>query len=153
MPCRSTGDGNYEVIDDFFIDDWLREKIKVRAHCQPWYSSQCIALKQCRNEGVMAGITADRSRTLSFRYRKVGLPHPYRPAAWYSDLNLGDVFYAFATKSVQASYLLPPYGLCNSEAGPCCQSEWTGKRTAYLLGRWLNPSFSFQGICCILLCM
>ncbi|GAB4822519.1 hypothetical protein N2152v2_009565 [Parachlorella kessleri] len=29
MPCRSTGDGNYEVIDDFFIDDWLREKIKV----------------------------------------------------------------------------------------------------------------------------
>lgn len=27
MPCRSTGDGNYEVCDDFIIDDWLRKKI------------------------------------------------------------------------------------------------------------------------------
>ncbi|KAK9818266.1 hypothetical protein WJX72_009743 [[Myrmecia] bisecta] len=28
MPCRSKGDGSYEVIDDFIIDDWLRAKIK-----------------------------------------------------------------------------------------------------------------------------
>ncbi len=28
MPCRSKGDGDYEVIDDFIIDEWLREKIK-----------------------------------------------------------------------------------------------------------------------------
>lgn len=27
MPCRSTGDGNYEVCDEFIIDDWLRTKI------------------------------------------------------------------------------------------------------------------------------
>lgn len=27
MPCRSNGDGNYEVCDDFLIDDWLRSKI------------------------------------------------------------------------------------------------------------------------------
>jgi len=27
MPCRSDGDGNYEVIDDFVIDDWLRAKL------------------------------------------------------------------------------------------------------------------------------
>ncbi|KAL4421594.1 hypothetical protein ABPG75_010885 [Micractinium tetrahymenae] len=27
MPCRSNGDGNYEVIQDFAIDDWLREKL------------------------------------------------------------------------------------------------------------------------------
>jgi hypothetical protein len=27
MPCRSTGDGNYEICDDFIIDDWLRSKI------------------------------------------------------------------------------------------------------------------------------
>lgn len=27
MPCRSNGDGDYEVIDDFVIDDWLREKL------------------------------------------------------------------------------------------------------------------------------
>jgi malate dehydrogenase (NADP+) len=26
--CRSKGDGDYEVIDDFIIDDWLRTKIK-----------------------------------------------------------------------------------------------------------------------------
>eukprot|EP00884_Botryococcus_braunii_P011176 jgi/Botrbrau1/20059/Bobra.200_1s0063.1 len=28
MPCRSKGDGNYEVIPDFEIDDWLRAKLK-----------------------------------------------------------------------------------------------------------------------------
>jgi malate dehydrogenase (NADP+) len=28
MPCRSNGDGDYEVIADFFIDDWLAAKIK-----------------------------------------------------------------------------------------------------------------------------
>uniref|UniRef100_A0A7R9V6N4 malate dehydrogenase (NADP(+)) n=1 Tax=Chlamydomonas euryale TaxID=1486919 RepID=A0A7R9V6N4_9CHLO len=27
MPLRSDGDGDYEVCDDFIIDDWLREKI------------------------------------------------------------------------------------------------------------------------------
>lgn len=27
MSHRSTGDGNYEVCDDFIIDDWLRKKI------------------------------------------------------------------------------------------------------------------------------
>jgi malate dehydrogenase (NADP+) len=27
MPCRSKGDGDYEVCDDFIIDDWLRQKI------------------------------------------------------------------------------------------------------------------------------
>ena len=27
MPCRSKGDGDYEVCDDFIIDDWLRSKI------------------------------------------------------------------------------------------------------------------------------
>lgn len=26
---RSKGDGDYEVCDDFIIDDWLRAKIKV----------------------------------------------------------------------------------------------------------------------------
>ena len=26
-PFRSKGDGNYEVCDDFIIDDWLRKKI------------------------------------------------------------------------------------------------------------------------------
>ncbi len=30
MPCRSNGDGNYEVINDFVIDDWLRDKLQVR---------------------------------------------------------------------------------------------------------------------------
>jgi malate dehydrogenase (NADP+) len=28
MPCRSKGDGDYEVCDDFIIDDWLRKKIQ-----------------------------------------------------------------------------------------------------------------------------
>ncbi|EFN59784.1 hypothetical protein CHLNCDRAFT_29326 [Chlorella variabilis] len=28
MPCRSDGDGDYEIIDDFVIDDWLQAKIK-----------------------------------------------------------------------------------------------------------------------------
>lgn len=28
MPCRSTGDGNYEIVDDFVIDEWLDKKIK-----------------------------------------------------------------------------------------------------------------------------
>jgi malate dehydrogenase (NADP+) len=28
MPCRSKGDGDYEVCDDFIIDDWLRGKIR-----------------------------------------------------------------------------------------------------------------------------
>lgn len=23
MPCRSNGDGNYEIVEDFVIDDWL----------------------------------------------------------------------------------------------------------------------------------
>ena len=27
MPCRSKGDGDYEICDDFIIDDWLRSKI------------------------------------------------------------------------------------------------------------------------------
>lgn len=27
MPCRSNGDGNYEIIDDFVIDEWLQSKI------------------------------------------------------------------------------------------------------------------------------
>lgn len=27
MPCRSTGDGDYEVIDDFVIDEWLQMKL------------------------------------------------------------------------------------------------------------------------------
>ncbi len=25
--CRSTGDGNYEICNDFILDDWLRAKI------------------------------------------------------------------------------------------------------------------------------
>lgn len=29
MPCRSNGDGDYEVITDFVIDDWLRAKLEV----------------------------------------------------------------------------------------------------------------------------
>lgn len=28
MPCRSKGDGDYEIVDGFIIDDWLRMKIK-----------------------------------------------------------------------------------------------------------------------------
>jgi malate dehydrogenase (NADP+) len=28
MPCRTNGDGDYEVVPDFVIDDWLRDKIK-----------------------------------------------------------------------------------------------------------------------------
>lgn len=28
LPCRSSGDGDYEVCDDFIIDDWLRQKLK-----------------------------------------------------------------------------------------------------------------------------
>ena len=27
MPCRSQGDGSYVVVDDFYIDEWLQEKI------------------------------------------------------------------------------------------------------------------------------
>lgn len=27
MPCRSNGDGDYEIVDDFVIDDWLRQKL------------------------------------------------------------------------------------------------------------------------------
>ena len=29
MPCRSTGDGSYEVVEGLEINDWLRERIKV----------------------------------------------------------------------------------------------------------------------------
>lgn len=28
MPCRSNGDGDYEVVQDLVINDWLRERIK-----------------------------------------------------------------------------------------------------------------------------
>ena len=28
MPCRSKGDGDYEICDDFIIDDWLRAKLR-----------------------------------------------------------------------------------------------------------------------------
>lgn len=28
MPCRSKGDGSYELVDDFYIDEWLQAKIK-----------------------------------------------------------------------------------------------------------------------------
>jgi malate dehydrogenase (NADP+) len=28
MPLRSNGDGDYEICQDFIIDDWLRMKIK-----------------------------------------------------------------------------------------------------------------------------
>eukprot|EP00983_Pelagomonas_calceolata_P054620 1143774-Pelagomonas_calceolata.AAC.12 len=28
FPCRSKGDGDYEICNDFIIDDWLRMKIK-----------------------------------------------------------------------------------------------------------------------------
>ncbi|MEW5298814.1 MAG: hypothetical protein WDW38_000445 [Sanguina aurantia] len=28
FPCRSKGDGDYEICDDFLIDDWLRMKIR-----------------------------------------------------------------------------------------------------------------------------
>ena len=31
MPCRSNGDGDYEIVEDFVIDDWLADKIKARA--------------------------------------------------------------------------------------------------------------------------
>ena len=27
MPCRSDGNGDYEIVDDFVIDDWLRQKL------------------------------------------------------------------------------------------------------------------------------
>lgn len=27
MPCRSNGDGDYEIIDDFVIDEWLQMKL------------------------------------------------------------------------------------------------------------------------------
>ena len=29
MPCRSKGDGDYEIIADFVVDDWLKAKLKV----------------------------------------------------------------------------------------------------------------------------
>lgn len=29
MPCRSLGDGDYELVDDFIIDDWLRTKLRI----------------------------------------------------------------------------------------------------------------------------
>ncbi|GLI65378.1 hypothetical protein VaNZ11_008933 [Volvox africanus] len=28
FPCRSTGDGDYEICDDFIVDEWLRNKIR-----------------------------------------------------------------------------------------------------------------------------
>ena len=28
MPCRSNGDGSYEIVDGLEINDWLRERIK-----------------------------------------------------------------------------------------------------------------------------
>ena len=42
MPCRSNGDSDYEVIDDFVIDDWLRAKLKVCVG-----SLQCAGLCGC----------------------------------------------------------------------------------------------------------
>lgn len=30
FPCRSKGDGDYEICNDFILDDWLRQKIAVR---------------------------------------------------------------------------------------------------------------------------
>ena len=29
MPCRSTGDGSYEIVEGLEINDWLRERIAV----------------------------------------------------------------------------------------------------------------------------
>ena len=40
MPCRSDGDGDYEIIDDFMVDDWLRMKLKV---CAVRCAAQCAA--------------------------------------------------------------------------------------------------------------
>ena len=28
MPCRSTGDGSYEIVEGLEINDWLRERIQ-----------------------------------------------------------------------------------------------------------------------------
>ena len=37
MPCRSNGDGDYEVIDDFVIDEWLQMKLQ---KTQVWVGDQ-----------------------------------------------------------------------------------------------------------------
>ena len=44
MPCRSNGDGDYEVIDDFVIDDWLAAKLKVRGRARTGGLAQRKAL-------------------------------------------------------------------------------------------------------------
>ena len=43
MPCRSDGDGDYEVIDDFMVDDWLRMKLKVCVVRWWWAGGGCGA--------------------------------------------------------------------------------------------------------------
>lgn len=57
MPCKSQGDGTYEVADDFIIDDWLQEMIKAS-------EDELIREKECvshliGNEGAACRVVED----------------------------------------------------------------------------------------------
>ncbi|WIA28674.1 hypothetical protein OEZ86_011210 [Tetradesmus obliquus] len=53
MPCRSKGDGDYEICDDFIIDDWLRKKITAT-------EEELVKEKEC--VGHLIGITGAACR-------------------------------------------------------------------------------------------
>ncbi|KAG1666896.1 hypothetical protein FOA52_013530 [Chlamydomonas sp. UWO 241] len=55
MPLRSNGDGDYEVCEDFILDDWLREKIKAS-------ETELLSEKGCVSDliGLMGGSCALR---------------------------------------------------------------------------------------------
>eukprot|EP00775_Hariotina_reticulata_P010501 gene10501-10661_t len=53
MPCRSKGDGDYEICDDFIIDDWLRTKIQAS-------EEELVKEKEC--VGHLIGITGAACR-------------------------------------------------------------------------------------------
>ena len=60
MPCRSTGDGSYEVIGGLEINDWLRDRIK-RSEDELTKEADCVSHLSGKTGGACAlnGAEAD----------------------------------------------------------------------------------------------
>ena len=51
MPCRSTGDGSYEIVEGLEINDWLRERIK-KSEDELTKEADCVSHLTGKNGGA-----------------------------------------------------------------------------------------------------
>lgn len=115
MPCRSNGDGDYEVITDFVIDDWLRAKLEVRAGLRRSYTRIGLAVDGC--QGWVQTVA---------RSNEAGELAPYLP---------GHLPATTAPACMLSTACLQPGGCVCRSLSRSCRRSATGERLATATNR------------------